>query len=1045
MRYLFKGGISCSNSCSNLLNSHILAPGVAQLVCLSILSSKSLKNSKKVHGNSALNHPKELQGFGPLFDEILGILGTENIAVDKDAPYGFSVSKETQLKGNAGSLESSSYQLQGVCGNAKENGDHIKMGTLLDIETKGNEILDDMKVKDVSPIVHKVTEIVRSECAAVSMEERLENADFNYEEEVVEKVLKRCFKVPHLALRFFNWVKLRDGFRHSTDTFNTMISIAGEAKDFDLVEELVAEMEKCSCEKNVKTWTVLVSCYGKAKMIGKALFVFDEMKKAGFEPDAIAYRIMLDSLCNARKADLALEFYKDMVHNEVNLDLGLYKRLLKCFALYGDVSSVRLVGENMIKFSEISEAHVYGLMLTSFCMAGRIRESLELIRELKDKNIILDAGFFETLVKGLCSRDRIGDALEILEIMKKKNAFNPNIYGSLINAYLRRNKVSEAIKLFQEAKISGNVSVSTYTNLMQHLFLKNDFLKGLELYSEMLEMGIQLDSVAITAVAAGYIRQNRISEAWQVFKSMDEKDIKPTSKSYTVFLKELCKVSETDEVLRVLNEMQCSKVNIRDDIFREVLNEKLNAIIGIHRGIEEPNGDHCNKQELIAKSEPNQRAQNNLSDGLQESSARLHTNTDTQEVCEILSSSTNWCFIQEKLEKLCLGFTPDLVVEILRKCSLSAGMALKFFSWVGKQEGYSHNEQSYNMAMKIAGQSKNFKEMRSLFHEMRRRGYTMTSDTWTIMIMQYGRTGLTDIALRTFREMKLSGCKPTKNTYNSLIISLCGKKGRKVDEAIKICQEMVRSGCAPDKESVETYIRCLCEVNKLSEAKNCIESLRKFGFSTPLSYSMYFRALCRVGKLEEALALTDEVGSERNLLDQYTYGSLIHGLLQKGQLEEALEKMKHMEEQGIKPTTHVYTSLIIHYLKEKEIDKALKTLERMKQNDCEPTVVTYSALICGYVRSGQVSDAWEVFYRLKKKGPLPDFKTYSMFIDCLCRVGASEEAFKLIFEMLDDGIMPSTVNFRTIIYGLNREGKPNLAQIVLKKKLDLKRRRKMVT
>ncbi|KAL7154516.1 hypothetical protein ABFS83_03G006900 [Erythranthe nasuta] len=1033
MRYLFKGGTFNSISCNNLIISQFIASRLVRKECLSILSSKSLENPKRVD--------KELHGFGPLFDEILGILGTESIAADRDAPCGFSISKESQLKGNTAGVESPLHQLQGVCENAEEKSDHIKSGNLSALGDNENAVSDEIEFEDVYPIVCKVTEIVRTENGVPPMEERLEKADFNYNEEVVEKVLKNCFKYPHLALRFFNWVKFSKGFRHTTNTFTVMINVAGEAKELSLVEDLAEEMVRSSCNMNVKTWTILLSHYGKSRLISKSLLVFENMRQSGVEPDAIAYRIMLGALCNGGRSDLALEFYKDMVHNEVNIDLGLCKQLLKCFALSGDVSSVYSVGENMKKNSEISEPQIYHLMLKSFCIAGRIRESLELIRDLKNKNVILDAGIFETLVKGLCSKDRIMDAMEILEIMKKKNVFDENIYRNLISTYLRRNEVAEALSLFEEAKKYGNISVSTYTNLMQHLFWKNEFQKGLELYDEMLEMGLELDCVAITAVAVGYVRKNCISEAWEVFMSMDEKGIEPTSKSYTIFINELCKVCSTDEIIKTLNEMKVRKVNIQDGIFRHVRyhlkkkgeTEKLDgALID----------GQCSQPKSIGKSEADRTVQERSSK-YSAGPARFEWNSDMHEIRRILSASFDWCFIQEKLEKLNFQFCPDLVVEILRSSAFNITNALKFFSWVGEKTGYNHNEQSYNMALKISGQGKNFKEMRNLFHEMRRKGCLITPDTWTIMIMQYGRTGLTDIALEIFGEMKISGCKPDKSTYTSLITSLCGKKGRKTDEAIRLFQEMLRVGFAPDKELVETYVGCLCEVNKLSDAKNCIDSLCKFGFSIPLSYSLYFRALCRAEKLEHALTLMDKIGSEKNLLDQYTYGSLIHCLLRRGRLEDALAKIKCMEKQGIHPTVHVYTSLIIYFLKEKEINRALETLEEMKKRGCQPTIVTYSALICGYVRLGKITEAWDVFGNIKKNGPLPDFKTYSMFVDCLCRVGKSEEASRLISEMLHDGIIPSTINFRNIIYGLNREGKPDLARVVLKKKLDIKSRRKL--
>lgn len=151
-----------------------------------------------------------------------------------------------------------------------------------------------------------------------------------------------------------------------------------------------------------------------------------------------------------------------------------------------------------------------------------------------------------------------------------------------------------------------------------------------------------------------------------------------------------------------------------------------------------------------------------------------------------------------------------------------------------------------------------------------------------------------------------------------------------------------------------------------------------------------------------------------------------------------------MKQQGIKLTIHVYTSLIVHFFKEKQVGKAMEIIEEMQQSGYEPNVVTCSALIRGYMNVERPIDAWNVFYRMKIKGPFPDFETYSMFLTCLCKVGRSEEAMKLISEMLDSGIVPSTINFRTVFFGLNREGKRDLARVVLQQKSDLIRKRKLI-
>ncbi|CAK9160851.1 unnamed protein product [Ilex paraguariensis] len=1054
MKHLIAIGHLNSNSRNNILCSHV---SKFQNFRLSMLSSASkLHNSKKTE-ESHMKNQRKTQNFDSLFNEIVEILGTENLIVDKDSS-GFSISEKTHLRSGEKSREPP-YCAQSVCENAQAM-------DAMELEKENSSCLGDIRSEnlgetDVSPLVQKIAEIVRGENRGASIEELLGSASFEYNVDVVDKVLKRCFKVPHLALRFFNWVKLSDGFCHTTDTYNTMIYIASEAKEFRLVEGLVEEMEKSSCERNVKTWTILISHFGKAKLIGKALLVFEKMKKSGLEPDEAAYKLMLRALCDAGKAEIATEFYKEMVHKDMEIEMRLYKLLLKCLARFGDIEAVHLIVDDMIKVSQIPEHVVYACMLKSFCILGRIGEALELIRNLKHKSITLDPESFETLVKGLCRADRIADALEIVDIMNRRNVVDGKIYGIIIDGYLRRNDVSKAFETFQSIKESGrSPTVSTYTELIQHLFRLNEFQKASDLYNEMLEKGVEVDNVAVTAMVAGHIRQNCISQAWEEFKSMQKKGIKMTRKSYVIFIKELCKISRTDEILKVLNEMQASKILVGDDLFnwiksyleRKGETKELEKVKQMQRSYKHyPQESEESGTALSSVPEPNlelksnQVKQGSLHSYLLGSTSSSYSELDLQEICQILSSSKDWCLMQEKLEKCSISFTSELVVEILRKCSLHGGAALHFFSWVGKQAGYGHTKDTYNMAIKIAGRGKDFKHMRSLFFEMKRNGFLIASDTWTILIMQYGRVGLTEIALRTFREMKASGCTPTGSMYKYLIVSLCGRKGRKVDKAIQTFQEMIRAGCIPDKELVEIYLHCLCEDGKLVDARRCTEFLHKVGFSIPLAYSLYIRALCRVGSLEEALALVDEVGPEQPILDQYIYGSLVHGLLRMGRLEEALAKVESMKQVKIYPTVHVYTSLIVHFFKEKQMDKALEIYERMKEEGCEPTIVTCSALIRGYMSMGKVSDAWNVFHHLKQEGPLPDFKTYSMFITCLCKVGKSEEALQLISEMLDSGIFPSSVNFRTVFYGLNREGKHNSAQIVLQKKLHLASKRKFLT
>ncbi|KAK7310348.1 hypothetical protein RJT34_07809 [Clitoria ternatea] len=1008
-------------------------------------TQKRLSNNKK---------PPETDASRALFNEITQILGAETMIPDQ-SPSGFLFPLETRHY-EVGFKDQQNCT-KGVCGNAAEN---ILLDKGHDFGILKDAQLGNMGEEGLSRVVGEITEIVRAENGSTPLEERLENLSYGLKSEVFDLVLKRCFKMPQLALRVFNWLKTKDGFNHTTQTYNTMLYIAGEAKEFGLVNKLVEEMGEHEVQKNISTWTILITHYGKERKISEALLAFENMKRCGCEPDAVSYGAIIRLLCSSGKGDIAMEFYKDMIQKDMVLDVRLFKMLMNSMARSGDAAAVSLLGNDMARLSLMQENSVHGCMLKSFCISGRIKEALELIRDLKNKDLVLEPEYFENLVRGLCKAGRITDALEIVEIMKRKDMVDGKIHGIIINGYLLRNDIRRALDVFQSMKESGCVpTVSTYTELIQHLFRLSRSEEACMLYDEMLGNGVKPDIVAVTAMVAGHVSQNQISEAWNFFKSMECQGIKPTWKSYAVFIKELCKASRTHDIVKVLQEMQVSKVKIRDEVFHWAINYM------------ESKGEHTVKEKIQQMRKASTPDPQRFQESHVEVSLRIkvekdmevdqsksetdcsiihpHLKTyreqDVHEICRVLSSSMDWCLIQENLEKTTIQFTPELVMEILQNCIMHGSSVLNFFSWVGRQTGYRHTAESYNMAIKVAGRGKDFKHMRSLFFEMRRNSYPITSETWTIMIMLYGRTGLTKMAMSCFKEMKAGGYSPSRSTYKYLIIALCGSKGRKVDDALKTYGEMISAGHVPDKELIEIYLGCLCEVGRLLQARKCIESLQKLGYRTPHSYSLYIRALCRAGRVEEALALLEEVVVEKSIVDELTCGSIVHGLLRIGRLEDALAKVDSMKEKGIKPTIHVYTSLIVHFFQEKRVGKAVEIFEEMQQSGYEPTIVTYSALIRGYMNVGRPIDAWNIFYLMKVKGPFPDFKTYSMFLTCLCKAGKSEEAMQLISEMSDSGIVPSTVNFRTVFYGLNREGKRDLARVVMQRKSELLRRRKLLT
>ncbi|KAJ1291884.1 hypothetical protein BS78_02G350400 [Paspalum vaginatum] len=937
----------------------------------------------------------------------------------------------------------------------------------------------DSDVDSVSAVVHRITEVLRSEAPGASMERKLESLGANYTPDLVNMVLKRCFKVRQLGFWFFRWVRSLPDFHHTTETYNTMLYITGEARSFSIMEELLGEMDREMCPKDIKTWTIVLSSYGKAGQIGKMLSTFEVMRKSeSIGTDSKVYRTVLHALCNAQKPELALEFYKDMPRNmDVGTDI-LRRLMCRLAASDNAAEAVCFIRDDMIKGMKYPEEYCYMEALRSFCISGKLEEAWKVFQKMKNKSMA-NTSAFQNLLRGLCRAGQMDEALQITEYMKSTSGINSTTFAFLINGYLRKGEHTKALDLLRVMRECGCVPlVSSYTQLMQHLFAIDQYGEACGLFEEMLKDNVEPDIVTVTALISGHVRSGHISEAWDAFRNINKNGQKPTLKAYTVFIQELCKASRPLEAIRLLKEMLECDFRPLEGTFRRVISalrdkfyleeasnaEKMLASFNLRSptdGLQLKSLDAvdtvdkfriiCNynlqERELGLEftgyhSDQNGKASSfTFSDDThQKDQEQNYSDGDVEEICQVLSSD-DWGSMQQELEMTSVHFSPNFVDAILKRCKWNSRAALQFFSWVGKQPYYMPTTKTYNTAMKLAGSAKDFKHMCYLFREMLRTGCSPTVDTWNLIICQYGNAGLSDKAFEKFCDMKRHGFLPNKTTYQHLIMYLTCRKGRKVDVAVRIFQEMCQAGHIPDSDIVSMYLLALCECRKIADARSSVASICERGFSVQAGYAIFLRSLCRADRMEEALSLFDCIEKCGCSRDQYMYGSLIHALLRRDQFEDAVAKLTEMKNAGISQSTHMYTSFIVYYFQKRDVVKALDVLMEMKENGSDPTVVTYSALIRGYMAMGMVSEAWDVFQEMKLKGHAPDFETYSMFMSCLCKAGRSEDGLQLIHDMMGCGFIPSTVNFKTVVHGLNVEGKHEVAESVLRSKWQLRRQR----
>ncbi|XP_057784995.1 pentatricopeptide repeat-containing protein At2g35030, mitochondrial-like [Salvia miltiorrhiza] len=217
-------------------------------------------------------------------------------------------------------------------------------------------------------------------------------------------------------------------------------------------------------ERDVISWTALISGYMKRGLVGEARELFNRV---------------------------------DAVRNDVTWT-----------AMISGYLKTKRVAEAEKLFDEMPERNVvaWNTMIEGYVRIGEIDQALVLFERMRERNILS----WNTVIAGLVSCGRVEEARGVFDRMPARNVVSWNI---LISGLSRNGRVDEARLLFDRMPERSVVS----WNAMITGFMQNGELeKGRRLFDEMPGKNV----VSWTAVISGYTQHGRSEEALRMFHTM---------------------------------------------------------------------------------------------------------------------------------------------------------------------------------------------------------------------------------------------------------------------------------------------------------------------------------------------------------------------------------------------------------------------------------------------------------------------------------------------------------------------------------------------
>ncbi|KAG4388408.1 hypothetical protein AAZX31_09G152600 [Glycine max] len=401
--------------------------------------------------------------------------------------------------------------------------------------------------------------------------------------------------------------------------------------------------------------------------------------------------------------------------------------------------------------------------------------------------------------------------------------------------------------------------------------------------------------------------------------------------------------------------------------------------------------------------------------------------------------------MENALGQLGIPLSTPLVTGGLHRLRYDEKIALRFFTWAGHQEDYSHEPCAYNDMMDILSSTrykvKQFRIVCDVLEYMKRNNRTMVpAEVLLVILRKYTEKYLTHmqkfakkkrIRVKTQLEINafnllldaLCKCclvedaeslykkmrktvKPNAETYNILVFGWC--RVRNPTRGMKLLEEMIELGHRPDNFTYNTAIDTYCKTGMITEAVDLFEFMRTKGSTisspTAKTYAIIIVALAQHDRMEDCFKLIGHMISSGCLPDVTTYKEIIEGMCMCGKIDEAYKFLEEMGNKSYRPDIVTYNCFLKVLCDNKKSEDALKLYGRMIELNCIPSVQTYNMLISMFFEMDDPDGAFETWQEIDNRGCRPDTDTYCVMIEGLFNCNKMEDACFLLEEVINEGV-----------------------------------------
>ncbi|XP_058196488.1 pentatricopeptide repeat-containing protein At2g27610 [Rhododendron vialii] len=359
-------------------------------------------------------------------------------------------------------------------------------------------------------------------------------------------------------------------------------------------------------EKNVVSWTSLLSGYSRNGLVDQAIETFFRMQAEGIKPNPLTFATVLGALTEDGAVEKGIQVHCMVIKNGFEATTFVSNSLINMYSKSGMVRDARAVFDS----TENRDAVSWNGMIAGFVSNGLDMEALQVFYQMRLAGVKLTQMIFGSILKLCATLKELGFARQ-LHSRVVKDGFDSDLTTrtALMVVYSKSSEMDDALRLFYTmggvwnvvswtAMISGYLqnggveqAVNLFCQMRREGVRPNHFTYStaltahpttslFQIHAQVIKTNYEKSPSVGTALLDAYIKIGHTSEAGKVFVLIEEKDIV----AWSAMLGGYAQLGDTEGAVKVFLQLAKDGVRPNEFTFCSVVNACASPVAAAEQG-----------------------------------------------------------------------------------------------------------------------------------------------------------------------------------------------------------------------------------------------------------------------------------------------------------------------------------------------------------------------------------------------------------------------------------------------------------------------------